>query len=82
MNLELTILEILNYCDGIPMPKNTLVAEVRMRDPRPTRAEIEAAMRDLESVGQIVGVTNKDASGGSKWEITDAGKLRLSKAGL
>lgn len=82
MNLELTILESLKNCEGIPLPKNTLIAEVRQRDPRPTLTEIESAIRSLEGAGQIAGVSNPDASGGSKWEITDAGKLRLAKAGL
>lgn len=82
MNLELTVLESLKNCDGIPLPKATLIAEIRARDPRPTLAEIDSAIRDLEGQGQVVGITNRDASGGSKWEITDAGKLRLSKAGL
>jgi hypothetical protein len=82
MNLELIILESLKHCDGIPLPKATLVAEVRSRDPRPTLTEIDSALRSLEGDAQVVGVSSKDASGGSKWEITDAGKLRLSKAGL
>lgn len=82
MNLEITILESLKNCDGIPLPKNTLIAEVRGRDPRPTLTEIEAAITSLERSKEIAGTSSKDASGGSKWVITDKGTLRLAQAGL
>jgi len=82
MNLELTVLESLKNCAGIPLAKGTLIAEVRGRDSRPPLAEIESAIASVERQKQIVGVLNPDANGGSTWEITDAGKLRLSKNGL
>lgn len=82
MNLELTILQILALSDGFLMPKGTLVAEVRLRDMRPTLAEIESAMRRLEDADQATGISNPDAAGGSKWKIADAGKARLAEAGL
>ena len=82
MNLALSILYVLRNSEGFLLPRNTLIAEVRMVDSRHTLAEIETAMRDLEGAGQIIGATNPDAAGGSKWKITDAGKMRLAEAGV
>jgi hypothetical protein len=82
MNLPFIILKVLSLSDGYLMPKETLVAEVRMRDRRHTHAEIEGAMRALEDAGQITGVSNADAPGGSRWQIADAGRVRVAEAGI
>jgi len=83
MTLSLTILKVLSL---IPSPrllsKETLVAEVKLRDSSHTLADVETAMRQLEAGGEIAGVANADAPGGSRWKITDAGKLRLTDAGI
>ncbi len=82
MSLALTILTVLRNCDGYLLPWQTLVAEIRLRDGRPTLAEIETTVGNLEAAGHVAGLRNPDAPGGSKWKITDAGKLRLAEAGV
>jgi hypothetical protein len=83
MTLSLTILKVLSLIPSPRLlPKETLAAEVRLRDATHTLADIEAAMKQLEDGGHISGVVNADAPGGSRWKINDAGKLRLNDAGL
>lgn len=82
MNVSLSILTVLRNTGGLMIPKATLLAEVRLLDPRPTIADIAAAMNALESSSHIVGIANVDAAGGSRWKITDAGMARLAEANL
>ena len=80
MNLQLEILSVLRECDGHLVLRSTLVASLRLRDRKESLAEIDAAIRTLESRDEVVGTTNRDT--GSKWKITDEGKVRLAEANL
>jgi hypothetical protein len=62
----------LQAMDGRPMPDDALVDAVRLNvAPRPTLADAEAAVRRLESLRLISGVT--DDITGVTWTLTTAG---------
>ena len=79
MNLDLTILDILERRDP------ELVREIPLRNETELEsgedislADMKAKLRNLERDGHVVAVSNHDT--GTKWGITDAGKMRLAKA--
>ncbi|MBS5507741.1 MAG: hypothetical protein KHX31_03810 [Akkermansia sp.] len=45
--------------------------------PEPSRAEIEAELKELDALRLITGISNK-ITGEMRWRITDAGKAELS----
>jgi hypothetical protein len=79
MNIDLIILDILERRDP------ELVREIPLRNETELEsgeeislAEMKAKLRSLERDGHVVAVSNQDT--GTKWGITDAGKMRLAKA--
>jgi hypothetical protein len=79
MNLDLIILDILERRDP------ELVREIPLRNETELEsgedislADMKAKLRNLERDGHVAAVSNKDT--GTKWGITDAGKMRLAKA--
>ncbi len=81
MNAELCILQILESASPYPVSRSVLGSEMALRDRTETSREIDAALRSMDGA-DVDGVTNKDAPGGSRWTITDQGKLRLANANL
>lgn len=45
--------------------------------PSPSRAEIEAELKELDALRLITGISNK-ITGEMRWRITDAGQAELS----
>lgn len=82
MNLNLTILGILDSTDGFQLALDVVAAEVRLRGRAESNTEVREALRKLDAQKQVIGITNADAPGGSKWKLTDAGRARLMEAGL
>lgn len=83
MTLKLRILQSLSRTAGYPMLTRTIVDEARMGMPdrdKPTHGDVEAALRELEVEGAILGSNNLDL--GTRWSITDTGTHRLRNAGL
>ena len=45
--------------------------------PEPSRAEVEAELKELDALRLITGISNK-ITGEMRWRITDAGQAELS----
>jgi DNA-binding PadR family transcriptional regulator len=77
MNLARPILLALHACDGIPMPESALLGAVRnLSVPhRPTNSDIGAALRAVEELGYVKGVTD-ELDGARTWTLTEKGKHR------
>ena len=56
--LKRRVLLVLRQLDGQPMEQDILVDAVTIRfTPRPTRADVEEAVKDLEASGHVQGTT-------------------------
>jgi hypothetical protein len=71
--LKRFILITLNQCDGLPLPEAALISAVESlaRPGRPTEADIQDALKDVESSGYVAGVS--DDLTGRSWTLTTTG---------
>jgi hypothetical protein len=72
-NLSLWILKALLACDGLPMPQGALIAAVEnlSRPEKPTKSDIEAALKKVETGGYAAGVSDDIEE--TTWTLTDKG---------
>ena len=72
-HLKPSILQTLEACDGVPMPEPSLIAAVQIlsRPHRPTRSDIQSALRSLEDENFLTGVS--DTIIGTSWTLTPKG---------
>lgn len=79
MTLELALLVTLNQTHPRLMPegalRNDAIAECGKLV---TVSECRTVLRKLEEEGYVTGVTNQDT--GTKYHITDAGRVRVAEA--
>ena len=80
-NLKQLALKCVFQCDGDPMPHSALVAALQTGStPRALVADIEAAIRALESDGYLTG--NRDELDGSvTWTLTTKGLHKAKTLG-
>jgi len=76
--LKRRALLVLHQLDGQPMEQDVLIDAVTLRfTPRPTRADVEEAIRDLEAGGHITGTTSEFA--GTVYTLTPKGTLQAQQ---
>ena len=73
--LQRRVLLALLACDGLPLPHDTLVDAVTINFvPRPTRGDVESAIKSCEASGFIAGATVELE--GIQWGLTGKGTLK------
>lgn len=82
MNLALLILSQLNTVHPLMMDRTTLLAGLRIAGRTEGLAEIDGVIRLCETDGQLITLSNADAPGGKRYQITDHGRARLAQANL
>lgn len=77
--IRLAILRDLAHVpDGLLRRETDIRCRVQLQIvPSPSRAEIEAELKELDALRLITGIANKITSE-MRWRITDAGKAELS----
>lgn len=76
MNLQRTILTILEDLAGHLATTSAVASHVGLSTGKPeTLSDVRAALEALERKGQVAGIDHEDY--GHRWQITDAGKLRI-----
>jgi len=79
-NIKITVLQVLDRMPiGYPQPVTALQADVSLAlSPRPGSADIDLAIRELESLRLITSTTCL-ITGERKYAITDAGRVQLAQ---
>ena len=79
-NIKITVLQVLDRMPiGYPQPVTALRADVSLAlSPRPGSADIDLAIRELESLRLITSTTCL-ITGERKYAITDAGRVQLTQ---
>jgi hypothetical protein len=72
--IKRSILAVLNACDGVPLPESALLSATRIhcRPERPTDSDILDALRDVETLGYAVGVSD-DLTKERTWTLSAKG---------
>jgi len=72
-HIKQNTLRALEACEGVPMPEDSLISAVQIlcRPQRPTRSDIETALRSLEAEKFVSGVS--DSIIGTSWALTPKG---------
>lgn len=78
--VRLTLLKILDECNGYLLPDVQLFAQLNIEvRPPVTVTEFEAELKFLDADKLIAGI-RPDLGGPVKWKITDAGKIARAGA--
>lgn len=78
--VRLTLLKILDECNGYLLPEIQLFSQLNLEvQPPITVTEFDAELRFLDADRLISGI-RPDLGGAVKWKITDAGKLARAGA--
>lgn len=73
------ILRIIQRLNGAPLPESVLIDSVQIvTHPRPTIAEVQTAIRQLEEDGYITGVCEHLDPEKRLWSLTPRGEIEAS----
>ena len=77
--LKKFVLLALNACDGLPMPQSALTGAVQAmaRPASPTKADVEEALKAVESDGYAMGASDDMTE--TTWTLTTAGVHKARK---
>jgi hypothetical protein len=82
VNLDLALLRILRAAGELLTPEPQLRCDLRLTySPPPTGLEISDALNRAEDAGWAVSVRDP-VTGQVRWQVTDLGRVQLSKRGL
>jgi predicted deacetylase len=79
--LLLSLLSVLQACDGLPMPESTLLTAVRLhsRPRQPSQADTLDALHELETKGYAEAFTD-DLTEERTWTLTNKGAHKARQA--
>lgn len=79
MLVSLTILRVLEDCQGLLLEENSLFQQVYLEvKPEPLLSEFETSLRELEGLRWVTGISS--GLGTRKWGLTDLGKAKLRES--
>lgn len=82
MRIELTILKFLRAAGDLLTPETQIRDDVRLVvAPAPTGLEVSESLNRIESDGWAVSIRDQ-VTGIVRWQITDLGRVQLTKRGL